>query len=149
MSNRIKLLQTHPDAYKAIMGLETYVVNSGINKTHLELIKIRASQINGCAYCLDMHTRDALKHGESQQRIFVLNAWRDTSFFTPEEQIILTLTEEITLISHAGVSDKTYEQAVSLLGEDYLATIIMAVSTINVWNRISISTRLEPAKASV
>ncbi|MFD2144755.1 carboxymuconolactone decarboxylase family protein [Mucilaginibacter antarcticus] len=147
MSNRIKLLQAHPDAYKAVMGLENYVVNSGLNKTHLELIKIRASQINGCAYCLDMHTRDALKHGESQQRIFVLNAWRDTSFFTSEEQAVLALTEEITQISHAGVSDKTYEQAASVLGDDYLAKVIMAITVINVWNRISVSTRLEPAKA--
>jgi AhpD family alkylhydroperoxidase len=147
MSNRIKLFQSHPDAYKAVMVLENYVVNSGINKTHLELIKIRASQINGCAYCLDMHTRDALKNGETQQRIFVLNAWHDTSFFTEEEQAILKLTEEITQISHAGVSDQTYDKAAAVLGDDYLATVIMAISTINVWNRISISTRLEPAKA--
>jgi AhpD family alkylhydroperoxidase len=148
MSNRIKLFQSHPDAYKAIMVLENYVVNSGINKTHLELIKIRASQINCCAYCLDMHTRDALKNGETQQRIFVLNGWHDTSFFTNEEQAILKLTEEITQISHGGVSDQTYNNAAALLGDDYLAIIIMAISTINIWNRISISTRLEPVKAS-
>jgi AhpD family alkylhydroperoxidase len=148
MSNRIKLLQTNPDAYKAVLGLENYVVNSGIDKTQLELIKIRASQINGCAYCLDMHTRDALKHGETLQRIFVLSAWRDTSFFTPEEQAILALTEEVTQISHTGVSDKTYEQAAAVLGDDYLAKVIMAITVINVWNRISVSTRLEPALTS-
>lgn len=144
MSKRINIFQLEPEVYKSIMVLENYVVNSGISKTHLELIKIRASQINGCAYCLDMHTRDARKAGETKQRIYVLNAWRDTSFFTEEEKAILALTEEITQISHAGVSDQTYQQAASVLDEHYLAKVITAISVINVWNRISISTRLEP-----
>lgn len=144
MSKRINVLQIEPDAYKAIMALENYAANSGITKKHYELIKIRASQINGCAYCLDMHTRDARKAGETEQRIYVLNAWRDTSFFTEEEKVILALTEEITLISKGGVSDETYNQAASVLDEHYLAKIIIAISTINVWNRVSISTRLEP-----
>src|SRR5882757_2722953 len=109
MSNRINILQQEPEAYKALMGLENYVANSGISKQHYELIKIRASQINGCAYCLDMHTRDARKGGETEQRIYVLNAWRDTSFFTEEEKAILALTEEVTLISKGGVSDETYQ----------------------------------------
>jgi AhpD family alkylhydroperoxidase len=144
MSKRINIFQLEPEVYKSIMVLENYVVNSGISKTHLELIKIRASQINGCAYCLDMHTRDARKAGETEQRIYVLNAWRDTSFFTEEEKAILALTEEITQISHAGVSDQTYQQAASVLDEHYLAKVITAISVINIWNRISISTRLEP-----
>ncbi|MGF7081205.1 carboxymuconolactone decarboxylase family protein [Mucilaginibacter sp. UYCu711] len=144
MSKRINIFQLEPEVYKSIMVLENYVVNSGISKTHLELIKIRASQINGCTYCLDMHTRDARKAGETEQRIYVLNAWRDTSFFTEEEKAILALTEEITQISHAGVSDQTYQQAASVLDEHYLAKVITAISVINVWNRISISTRLEP-----
>jgi AhpD family alkylhydroperoxidase len=144
MSKRINIFQLEPEVYKSIMVLENYVVNSGISKTHLELIKIRASQINGCAYCLDMHTRDARKAGETEQRIYVLNAWRDTSFFTEEEKAILALTEEITQISHAGVSDQTYQQAASVLDEHYLAKAITAISVINIWNRISISTRLEP-----
>jgi AhpD family alkylhydroperoxidase len=146
MSKRINVLQLEPEAYKAIMGLENYVANSGINKAHYELIKIRASQINGCAYCLDMHSRDARKGGETEQRIYVLNAWRDTSFFTEEEKVILALTEEITLVSHGGVSDQTYQQAASVLDEHYLAKVIMAITVINAWNRISISTRLEPKK---
>lgn len=144
MSKRINVLQIEPDAYKAIMALENYAANSGITKKHYELIKIRASQVNGCAYCLDMHTRDARKAGETEQRIYVLNAWRDTSFFTEEEKAILALTEEITLISKGGVSDETYNQAASVLDEHYLAKVIIAISTINVWNRVSISTRLEP-----
>jgi AhpD family alkylhydroperoxidase len=144
MSKRINIFQLEPEVYKSVMVLENYVVNSGISKTHLELIKIRASQINGCAYCLDMHTRDARKAGETEQRIYVLNAWRDTSFFTEEEKAILALTEEITQISHAGVSDQTYQQAAGVLDEHYLAKVITAISVINVWNRISISTQLEP-----
>jgi AhpD family alkylhydroperoxidase len=144
MSKRINIFQVEPEVYKSVMVLENYVVNSGINKTHLELIKIRASQINGCAYCLDMHTRDARKHGETEQRIYVLNAWRDTSFFTEEEKAILALTEEITQISHAGLSDQTYQQAATVLDEHYLAKVITAISVINIWNRIAISTRLEP-----
>lgn len=144
MSKRINIFQLEPEVYKSIMVLENYVVNSGISKTHLELIKIRASQINGCAYCLDMHTRDARKAGETEQRIYVLNAWRDTSFFSEEEKAILALTEEITNISCAGVSDQTYQQAASILDEHYLAKVITAISVINVWNRISISTGLEP-----
>jgi AhpD family alkylhydroperoxidase len=144
MSKRINIFQLEPEVYKSIMVLENYVVNSGISKTHLELIKIRASQINGCAYCLDMHTRDARKTGETEQRIYVLNAWRDTSFFTEEEKAILALTEEITQISHGGVSDQTYQQAASILDEHYLAKVITAISVINIWNRIAISTRLEP-----
>ena len=146
MSKRINILQLEPDAYKAIMGLENYVANSGISKAHYELIKIRASQINGCAYCLDMHSRDARKGGETEQRIYVLNAWRDTSFFTEEEKAILALTEEVTLISHGGVSEQTYQQAASVLDEHYLAKVIMAATVINAWNRISISTRMEPKK---
>ncbi|MCC8426832.1 carboxymuconolactone decarboxylase family protein [Mucilaginibacter sp. UR6-11] len=149
MSNRINVLQSEPDAYKAIMGLENYIVNSGISKTHLELIKIRASQINGCAYCLDMHTRDARKAGETEQRIYVLNAWRDTSFFTEEEKAILALTEEVTLISKGGVADQTYQQAAALFDGHYLAKVIMAITVINAWNRISISARLEPKKEAL
>lgn len=146
MSKRINILQLEPEAYKAIMALENYLTNSGIQKTHWELIKIRASQINGCAYCLDMHSREARNHGETEQRIYVLNAWRDTSFFTEEEKAILALTEEVTLISHGGVSDQTYQQAASVLDEHYLAKVVMAITVINAWNRISISTRMEPKK---
>jgi AhpD family alkylhydroperoxidase len=143
MSNRINILQLEPEAYKAIMGLENYIANSGISKTHWELIKIRASQINGCAYCLDMHSRDARKAGETEQRIFVLNAWRETSFFTEEERAILALTEEITNISKSGVSDQTYQQAASLFEEHHLAKLMMAITTINAWNRIGVSTHLQ------
>lgn len=140
MENRIDIQQLEPNAYKAMFALENYLQNTQLSKTHLELIKIRASQINGCAFCINMHTSDALKQGETTQRIFLLNAWKETELFTEQEKIILAITEEITLISQNGLSDKTYKQAEQLFNENYIAQIIMAVVTINAWNRIVIST---------
>lgn len=132
--------EVQPQAFKAMMALVGYLETTALTPIHKELIKIRASQINGCAYCLNMHTRDALKHGETAQRIFVLNAWRETDLYTEEEKAILTVTEEVTLIQK-GLSDETYHKAEQLLGREYLAQVIMAVVTINAWNRIAISTR--------
>lgn len=135
---------TDAAAYKAMMGLESYFQSTSLSKTLKELIKIRASQINGCAYCIDMHTKDALKNGETNQRIFLLNAWRETNLFTEEEKLILTMTEEITLIHQHGLSDETYALAEKFFDKNQIAQIIMSVVTINAWNRIAISTRLEP-----
>lgn len=143
MENRINIQTLEPNAYKAMFGLESYITNSGLSKTHLELIKIRASQINGCAFCINMHTADALKQGETAQRIFLLNAWRETELFTPEEKVVLAITEEVTLISQNGLSDKTYSEATAMFDENYIAKIIMAVVTINAWNRIAISTHMK------
>lgn len=140
MENRINIQKIEPNAYKAMLALEDYLEGSQLSKTHLELIKIRASQINGCAFCINMHTSDALKQGETSQRIFLLNAWKETALFTEEERIILAITEEVTLINQNGLSDKTYQQAEQLFDENYIAQIIMAVVTINAWNRIAIST---------
>lgn len=145
MEQRIDISQTEPAGYKAMLGLEAYLAGSQLRKTHKELIKIRASQINGCAFCIDMHTKDALQHGETAQRIFLLNAWRETSLFTEEEQLLLAITEEVTLIHKHGLSQDTYDKAIRQFGEHYLAQIILAVVTINGWNRIAISTRREPA----
>lgn len=145
MQERINVFKTDGAAYKAMMNLDQYVTSSQISKTHQELIKIRASQINGCAYCLDMHTHDAREAGETEQRIYTLNAWRDTTFFTEEERAILALTEEVTLIAKGGVSNETYENAVRLLGEKYFAQVMVAIVTINAWNRIGIATELKPA----
>jgi AhpD family alkylhydroperoxidase len=143
MEKRMNLFTTEPEGYKVMMQLEKYINTTALTATHKELIKIRASQINGCAFCLDMHTKDARKYGETEQRIYTLNAWRDTTFFTAEEQAILALTEEVTLIS-GHVSDATYNNAISVLGEKYTAQVIMAIIIINGWNRIAISTRLMP-----
>lgn len=143
METRMNLSAVEPEGYKVMLAFEKYIATTELTKIHKELIKIRASQINGCAYCLDMHTKDALKHGETQQRIFTLSAWRETPFFTKEEQAILALTEEVTLIpSH--VSNKTYNEAVTILGEKYTAQVIMLIIAINAWNRIGITTGMMP-----
>ncbi|MEO8255242.1 MAG: carboxymuconolactone decarboxylase family protein [Flavobacterium sp.] len=145
MEKRININEMEPQAYKAMYALENYLATSKLSKIQKELIKIRTSQINGCAFCLDMHTKDALKYGETTQRIFLLNAWRETNLFTAEEKIILALTEEITLIHNHGVSDETYQKATAFFDKNEIAQIIMAIATINAWNRIAISTQLEPA----
>src|SRR5438067_6871468 len=117
---RTNLLQTQPGAYKAMSALEAYINSTEITPIHKELIKLRASQINGCAYCLDMHSRDARKLGETEQRIYTLNAWRDTPFFDEKERAILALVEQVTLISTGGVSDEVYNKAVEVLGNNYV-----------------------------
>jgi len=142
MEKRIDIPALEPKAYIAMFALEDYIQNSQLSRTHLELIKIRASQINGCAFCINMHTTEALKQGETAQRIFLLNAWKETELFTEEEKVILAITEEVTLISQHGLSDKIYQQAEKLFDGNYIAQIIMAVVVINGWNRIAISTNL-------
>ena len=146
MDKRININTTEPAAYKAMFALEGYLAQTEISKTIKELIKIRASQINGCAFCLDMHTKDALKYGETPQRIFLLNAWRETDLFTPEEQLLLEMTEEITLIHQKGLTEQTFQKAKQLFNEKQIAEVIMAIITINAWNRIGISTHLELLK---
>ncbi|SNC68393.1 alkylhydroperoxidase AhpD family core domain-containing protein [Hymenobacter gelipurpurascens] len=139
---RLNLQTTEPEAYKAMYGLEKYLSTSGLSHAHKHLIKVRASQLNKCAYCINMHTQEARKDGETEQRLYLLNAWRETSLFTPEEKALLALTEEVTFIGQAGVSDATYQQAAALFDEHYLAQAIMAIVVINAWNRIAISTEL-------
>ena len=139
----MNLFEIEPNGYKAMLALEKYIGTTGISKTHAELIKIRASQINGCAFCLDMHNKDARKYGETEQRLYTVSAWRDTPFFTPEEQALLALTEQVTLIA-GHVTDAVYTNAVTLLGEKYIAEVIMLIVTINGWNRIAITTGMMP-----
>lgn len=140
MEDRIDIQSLEPAAYKGMLELERYLQKSGLSRTHYHLIKIRASQINGCAYCINMHTVDALAEGETRQRIFLLDAWRDTELYTPEERMVLAITEEVTLIHQGGLTAKTYDEAEQQFGPNSLAQIIMAVVTINAWNRIAIST---------
>jgi AhpD family alkylhydroperoxidase len=143
MEKRISIKQTEPEAYKAMLALENYLKTSKLTNTHKELIKIRASQINGCAFCINMHAKEARNNGETEQRIYLLNAWREADLFSDEEKALLALTEEVTLIQH-GVSDETYRQAARFFDENYLAQIIMAIVTINAWNRISVTSRTPP-----
>ncbi len=142
MISRLNIQKLEPKAYEAMYGLENFLANSELDKLHLELIKIRASQINGCAFCINMHTKDAMKLGETNQRIFLLNAWRETTLFTEEERVILAMTEEITNISQHGLSEETYQKALTLFSENYIAIIILAITTINAWNRIAISSHM-------
>ncbi len=143
MQKRFNIKTVAPNALKAMVGLETYLSQCSLSKTTKELIKIRASQINGCAFCINIHTQDAIKNGETNQRIFLLTAWRETSgIFTEEEKVVLAITEEITLIHQSGLSDDTYTNALQFFNEAQIADIITAVVTINLWNRIVLSTHL-------
>lgn len=139
---RLNMQAIEPAAYKAMFGLERYLSASGLSATHKHLMKVRASQLNGCAYCINMHTKEARHDGESEQRLYLLNAWRETTLFSPEERALLALTEEVTLVSQGGVSDATYQQAAALFEESYLAQALMAIVTINAWNRMAIATEL-------
>jgi AhpD family alkylhydroperoxidase len=146
MENRVDIQTVQPQAYKAMYALEGYLQTGQLTKTHRELIKLRASQINGCAYCLDMHTKDALKFGESVERIVLLSAWRESNLYNDEEKIVLELTEAVTLIQNEGINADLYQRAEAAFGQVHLAQIIMAIVTINAWNRIAISTHLQPGK---
>jgi AhpD family alkylhydroperoxidase len=145
MSKRILLGKADPNAYKALKGLDAYLETTRLSATQKDLIKIRASQINGCSYCIDKHTKEARAIGETEQRIYALNAWRETPFFTPEERAVLALTEEVTLIQN-HVSDKTYNEAAALFDEEYLAQLLMAMIIINAWTRVGIATAMSPQK---
>ncbi|MDJ0694225.1 MAG: carboxymuconolactone decarboxylase family protein [Mastigocoleus sp. MO_167.B18] len=131
-------------AYGAMLQLEKYVRGCGIDAKLLELIKIRASQINGCAFCIDMHTKDARLYGETEQRIYALSAWRETPFFTAEERAVLNFTEAVTMISADHISDEIYDDVCRYFTQDEVANILMAIITINAWNRIAITTRVVP-----
>lgn len=139
MKPRIVIPKVAPEAYQAMLSLEKYIATTSLNPIHKELIKIRASQVNGCAYCINMHTADARKLGVTEQRIYLLSAWREADVYTEEEKAILALTEEVTLISQ-HVSEETYENAAKYFDEKLLAEIIMMIITINAWNRIGIAT---------
>ena len=145
MNTRFKMGKVQPGAYKAMNALEQFINNSSITPLQREMINIRASQINGCAYCVNIHTRDARKLGETEYRIYLMSVWREApNVFTEEEQLILAMTEEITLIHQQGLSDMLYEKAVALWGEERTAQMIMAIITINAWNRIGVGLNMHP-----
>ncbi|MEE1946235.1 carboxymuconolactone decarboxylase family protein [Pedobacter sp. KR3-3] len=146
MNPRFNMATLEPAGYKAMLGLESYLATTKLDKMHKELIKIRTSQINGCAFCIDMHTKDARKYGETEQRIYLLNAWRETNLFNEEERVVLALAEEMALIANGGLSEETYQKAKALFDDHYIAQLIMVAVTINAWNRIAISTHLQPAE---
>ena len=147
MTQRLSIHDIDPAAYEAVLAMERYVRGSGLDKPLYELIKIRASQLNGCAYCLNKHIGDAIKLGEDPCRMYVLSAWREAKdWFTEEEQIIIRLTEEITQIGQHGISDEVYDRALTLFGEQKLAHLILAAVSINGWNRIGVGLNLHPSR---
>lgn len=141
MQTRIKLPNVAPEAYSALMALEKFMSTTGLDPIHKELIKIRASQINGCAFCISMHTADARKLGMEERQIYLLNAWHESDIYTDAEKAILTFTEEVTLIPN-HVSDETYENLARHFDEKYISSILMMIITINSWNRMAIATGL-------
>ena len=144
MKTRFLMGKINPKAYQAMVNLNDVVSNSSIDKSLQEIIKIRASQINGCAYCIDLHTKDARKKGETEQRIYALSAWKESNFFTEKEKSVLALTEAITLINKEQVPDDIYNEVEKHFNEEEIAQLIMSIITINAFNRIAISTRVLP-----
>lgn len=144
MQPRIAYMKVAPEAMKAMRGLEAYLAECGLEASLLDLVKTRASQINGCAYCLDMHTKDARARGESEQRLYALAAWQETPFYTERERAALAWTEAVTLIAKEHVSDALYEEVHQHLSEEELVNLTLAVVAINGWNRFAISFRTVP-----
>ncbi|HMG84005.1 MAG TPA: carboxymuconolactone decarboxylase family protein [Ferruginibacter sp.] len=142
MQQRLSIKDLEPESYKALLGLEKYFATTGIDKLLKELIKIRASQINGCAYCIQSHSTDARKYGETEQRIYALSAWWESPLFTEEEKAALAMTDEVTRIAEKGLSEPTFQNAKKYYSDNLIAQIIMLIGTINVWNRIAITTHM-------
>jgi AhpD family alkylhydroperoxidase len=143
MEARLDYTKLAQEPIKAMYALGGYLARCGLEERLLELVKIRASQINGCAYCIDMHTKDARAAGETEQRIYALSAWRETPFFTDRERAALTWTETVTHIGD-GVTDAAYEEARRQFTEKELVDLTWAVVAINGWNRVAISFRAVP-----
>jgi len=144
MPTRLNPKTVSPDGHKALRDLQAYVDASAIERPLLELIKVRASQINGCAFCIAMHTADAVKGGESQERLHLLNAWRETEFFTSRERAALAWTEALTRVADGHVPDEVYDEARRQFSEKDLADLGYAVIAINAWNRLAITFRMQP-----
>jgi AhpD family alkylhydroperoxidase len=141
MKQRIAFAQTAPEGVKALMALETYIHRSGIEPKLLELIKTRASQINGCGYCIDMHTKDARAAGETEQRLYLLSVWREAPCYTDRERAALAWTEAVTLLPGNDVSDELYAATQNHFSDRELADLTFAVIAINAWNRLAVPFR--------
>ncbi|MFI7062778.1 carboxymuconolactone decarboxylase family protein [Kribbella sp. NPDC050124] len=136
-----------PAGFRAVFGLEKYV-QGALDHSVLALIKVRASMVNECAFCVDMHTTDALKDGESSQRLFGLAAWRESSFYDKRERAALALTDAVTRLGQGGVPDEVWDGVVEQFGEEGAANVLLAVGTINLWNRLTITSRKQPVLAA-
>src|SRR3978361_723817 len=148
MKPRINFYQAAPDTIKALTALEAQVQASGLEQSLIELVKTRASQINGCAYCINMHTADARKHGETEQRLYLLNAWRESPLYTERERAALAWTEALTLIAETHAPDDVYEAMRAQFSESEAVNLTMLIGAINAWNRVAIGFRaIHPVKA--
>ena len=144
MKPRMNFFKAAPETIKALVAVEDQIKASGLELSLIELVKTRASQINGCAYCIDMHTKDARAEGETEQRLYALNAWRETPFFSARERAALEWTESVTLVAESHVPDDTYASVREQFSEDELVKLTMAIVAINGWNRIAIAFRSTP-----
>jgi AhpD family alkylhydroperoxidase len=144
---RLDAAAAAPAAIKALVGVETYIRNCGLENSLVELVKMRASQINGCAFCLDMHSHDARRHGETEQRLYLLDAWEETSLYTPRERAALRWTESLTRIAETHAPDADYEEVRQHFTEAELVNLTTLIGMINLWNRLAIGFRREvPAR---
>jgi len=141
MSERISMAAVAPEAYKTVRGLEKYI-RARVDPTLLELVKLRASMLNGCAFCVDMHSTEALAAGEDVRRVVAAAAWRESTFFTGRERIALEVTDALTRLGEHGVPDDVWDPAVEEFGEQGLADLVVAIATINVWNRFAVATHM-------
>ena len=144
MQPRIDLLKASPEAIKPMYAIEAYLKNCGLEHSLLLLVKMRASQINGCAYCLDMHSKDARAEGETEQRLYSLDAWRETPFYSDRERAALEWTEAVTLVASTHAPDAAYEAVRAQFSEDEIKTLTLAIAMINTWNRLNVAFRTVP-----
>jgi AhpD family alkylhydroperoxidase len=144
MKPRMNFYQAAPDTIKALIALENQIQSSSLEQSLIELVKTRASQINGCAYCINMHTQDARKHGETEQRLYLLNAWREAPAYTDRERAALAWTEAVTLISETYAPDDVYNDVRAHFSDAEAVNLTMLIATINAWNRLSIAFRAVP-----
>ncbi len=141
---RIQYTKAAPEVFRAMLDLEQQVEKSSLEASLLDLVKVRASQINGCAYCIDMHSKDARARGETEQRLYELDAWRETPFYSARERAALAWTEAVTLVTNGHVPDEVYDEVRKQFGDAELARLTLAVVAINAWNRFGIAFRTEP-----
>jgi len=146
MQPRIEYRKFAQDALKSMLGLEKYIAESGLEPALINLMKLRASQINGCAYCIDMHSLDARALGETEQRLYAFDAWRETPFYSDRERAALEWTEAVTRVSETHVPDEVYERVRKVFSEKEIVDLTIVVSTINMWNRLAISMRAVPGR---
>src|SRR5881409_2951840 len=144
MEVRLDYTKAAPEGFRAMLGLERFLHSSGLEHSLLHLMKMRASQINGCAYCIDMHSKDARALGEPEQRLYELDAWRETPFYTDRERAALEWTEALTSVSETHVPDAVYNEVKKYFSEKEIVDLTIVVSTINMWNRVAISMRAVP-----